>query len=125
MTRFTSIANAEDITSGSMKQITFEGTEVIVANVGGEFFVLGSKCTCISHFAGHRHHAFDNSLAEGELTGSTVTCPIHGTIYDVRDGAPVRGPGEAPVSTYEVQNHNGDLRVATMTNAERCFWNAA
>ena len=124
--QFTSIANAHDIGPGDMKQITLDGgTDVVVANIGGEFFAFAGKCTCLSHFSNKQNNSGDTTLAAGKLEGSTVTCPTHGTIYDLRNGGPVKGPGEVPVNTYEVKNYRGELRIATMTDAERRFWNAA
>ena len=82
MTNFTSIANAEDVAPGTMKQITFDGTELTIANVDGEYFAFAGRCRCIAHFAGHRSPAPGSSLAEGKLTEFTVTCPVHGTIYE-------------------------------------------
>jgi len=89
---FTSIASAHDIAPGTMEQVTLEGTNVVVANVDGEFFAFGGKCICLSHFSHHRPEAGYISLADGELAGSRVACPVHGTVYYVRDGLPVKGP---------------------------------
>jgi nitrite reductase/ring-hydroxylating ferredoxin subunit len=41
-------------------------------------------------------------LNEGKLEGSTVTCPWHGTQYNVCTGAVLRGPATEPVKTYRV-----------------------
>ena len=122
---FTSFANAGDIEPGTMKCVALEGVDVVVANVNGEFFAFGGKCTCLSHFARYQREAGNTTLADGDLNGSTVTCGVHGTAYDVRDGLSVKGPGEAPVNTYEVKNYRGELRIANMTDSERRFWNAA
>ncbi len=123
--QFTSIASAQDIEPGTMKQVMLEGTNVVVANVDGEFFAFGGKCICLSHFSNHRQEGGGITLADGELAGSTIACPSHGTVYDVRDGCPIKGLGEVPVNTYEVKNYRGELRIATMTDSERRFWNAA
>ncbi len=50
------------------------------------------------------------------------TCPEHSTVYNVRTGKPLRGPGEIPLNTYEVQLDRGEIRVAVMADAERHFW---
>lgn len=42
------------------------------------------------------------SLADGELEGSVLTCPAHGSQFDVCTGARLRGPSDFPVRTYRV-----------------------
>lgn len=41
-------------------------------------------------------------LAEGGLEGSVVTCPWHGSQFDVCTGALLRGPATAPLATFAV-----------------------
>lgn len=65
--------------------------DVAVFNVAGNFCATQAKCT-------HR----GGPLNEGKLDGSTVTCPWHGTQYNVCTGAVLRGPAIEPVKTYRV-----------------------
>jgi nitrite reductase/ring-hydroxylating ferredoxin subunit len=65
--------------------------EVAVFNVGGSFCATQAQCT-------HRQ----GPLNEGTLVGSTVTCPWHGTQFNVCTGAVLRGPAKDPVKTYPV-----------------------
>jgi nitrite reductase/ring-hydroxylating ferredoxin subunit len=65
--------------------------DVAVFNVAGSFCATQVKCT-------HRQ----GPLNEGTLDGSTVTCPWHGSQFDVCTGAVLRGPAGAPLKTYRV-----------------------
>ena len=65
--------------------------ETAVFNVAGNFCATHAKCT-------HR----GGPLNEGELDGSTVTCPWHGAQFNVCTGAVLRGPATEPVKTYRV-----------------------
>lgn len=65
--------------------------DAAVFNVAGSFWATQDKCT-------HR----GGPLNEGTLDGSTVTCPWHGTQYDVCTGAVLRGPATEPVKTYRI-----------------------
>ena len=65
--------------------------DAAVFNVAGGFCATQAKCT-------HR----GGPLNEGKLNGSTVTCPWHGTQYNVCTGAVLRGPATEPVKTYPV-----------------------
>ena len=64
---------------------------VAVFNVGGRVCAAQAKCT-------HR----GGPLNEGKLDGSTVTCPWHGSQFDVCSGAVRRGPATDPLKTYPV-----------------------
>jgi nitrite reductase/ring-hydroxylating ferredoxin subunit len=65
--------------------------DVAVFNVDGGFCATQAKCT-------HRQ----GPLNEGTLDGSTVTCPWHGTQFNVCTGAVLRGPAKEPLKTYRV-----------------------
>jgi nitrite reductase/ring-hydroxylating ferredoxin subunit len=65
--------------------------DAAVFNVAGSFCATQAKCT-------HR----GGPLNEGTLNGSTVTCPWHGSQFNVCTGAVLRGPATEPVKTYRV-----------------------
>lgn len=59
-----------------MKKVVIEGRdEILVANVDGKFYAMRGVC---NHAGG--------PLAEGELEGRIVTCPWHGSKWDVTTG---------------------------------------
>jgi len=65
--------------------------DAAVFSVAGSFCATQAKCT-------HR----GGPLNEGALGGSTVTCPWHGSQFNVCTGAVLRGPATEPVKTYGV-----------------------
>ena len=70
---------------------------VAVFNVAGRLCAIQAACT---HKGG--------PLNEGGLNGSTVTCPWHGSQFDVCSGAVVRVPAREHVKTYRV-DVQGDI----------------
>jgi nitrite reductase/ring-hydroxylating ferredoxin subunit len=76
------------------------GTRIAIASVGDAFYVFGDTCT-------HR----GCSLAEGDLEATIVTCPCHGSQFDVTTGEVLRGPAREPVPSYPVRVESGVLRV--------------
>ena len=76
------------------------GDRVAIATVGDAFYAFGDTCTHLGC-----------SLAEGDLAGTIVTCPCHGSQFDVTSGDVVRGPAREPVRSYPVRLEGGALRV--------------
>jgi len=50
-----------------------------------------------------------SSLAEGEVAEGVVTCPRHGSQFDLRTGARVRGPADDPARTVPVVEEEGRI----------------
>ena len=100
MAEFEVLAGADDLNEGDMQAFDVRGTKIAVANIAGTFYAFGDTCT-------HR----GCSLAEGDLEETTVTCPCHGSEFDVRSGAVLRGPASEPVGTYEVREEGENLEI--------------
>jgi nitrite reductase/ring-hydroxylating ferredoxin subunit len=73
--------------------------DIAVFNVDGEFFAIDDVCP---HFAG--------SLSEGTVDGVTVSCPVHGWCFDLRDGHMPNG--RRSVVTFDVRVENEELFVS-------------
>src|SRR5436190_24029485 len=86
------IENAGDIAAGQMRVFDIAGIKVNIASVDGEFHAFDDTCT---------HRAC--SLAKGKLDGTTVTCPCHGSQFDVTTGEVLRGPAQQAVRSRLVQ----------------------
>lgn len=65
--------------------------DAAVFNVSGHLCATQAKCP---HQQG--------PLTEGHVTGSNVTCPWHGSQFDVCSGSVLRGPAVTPLQTYNV-----------------------
>jgi nitrite reductase/ring-hydroxylating ferredoxin subunit len=76
---------------GQTRLVHVDGQPVAVYNVAGTFYATQDACT----------HA-DGPLSEGDLDGQVITCPWHGSCFDVTNGAVVCGPATQPVKTYRV-----------------------
>lgn len=76
-----------EVPPGSMLLV---GT-VAVFKVDGAFCATQATCP-------HRQ----GPLNDGTLDGSTVTCPWHGSRFNVCTGAVLRGPATGPLKTYSV-----------------------
>ena len=94
------IENAGDIGSGEMRVFDLAGTKVNIASVDGQLYAFDDTCT---------HKAC--SLAKGRLDGTTVTCPCHGSQFDVTTGEVLRGPAQQAVRSRLVQIEGESLLV--------------
>ena len=91
---------ANELAPGQTKRVQVDGEDVAVYNVGGDFFATQEKCT---HVGG--------PLSEGPLTGNVVTCPWHGSCFDVTDGKVMCGPATQPLETYQVTRTGERVRI--------------
>jgi len=76
------------------------GGSIAVFRVGGRLHAVRDECP----------HA-GASLADGDLRGAIVTCPRHGSQFDVTTGARERGPSDFPIRTYRVVEDDGRTLV--------------
>ena len=79
MADFMAVAQVEDLKDGTMKMVTVDNREVLLSRIGGKFYAIGNRCP---HMGG--------DLSKGKLEGTVVTCPRHGSQFDVTDGHVVR-----------------------------------
>ena len=78
---FAKVAETSEIPVGKMKLVKSRNMEVLIANVNGTFYAIGNPCT---HKSGR--------LSEGSLEGKIVTCPSHGSKFDITTGKSIQGP---------------------------------
>lgn len=100
MSKFETVAGASEVAEGDLAAFDVRDERVAIANIGGAFHAFGDTCTHLQC-----------SLAEGELEGSVVTCPCHGSQFDVTSGAVLRGPAQQPVRSFAVRVEDDALRV--------------
>ncbi len=79
---FVPVLDVTDLQGDELRRVDVGGVPVLLArSQGGEVCALANTCT---HLGG--------PLAEGSREGDTVTCPWHGSRFDLRSGAVVGGP---------------------------------
>jgi nitrite reductase/ring-hydroxylating ferredoxin subunit len=82
----------DEVEQGKMKGVEAGGKEVLIANVGGNFYAIGNRCTHMGCM-----------LSDGELTGEDASCPCHGSKFNVRTGTVMKGPAKKPEPVFEVK----------------------
>ena len=70
------VGKTSDIPEGKITHITAGGKEILVANVNGSYYATNNICT----------HAGAELNDGGELNGKELTCPWHGSKWDITTG---------------------------------------
>lgn len=78
---FDKVGELSEVPAGKMKMFKVGEKEYLVANVNGNYYAIGNRCT----------HA-NADLSQGSLEGKIVTCPKHKSKFDVTTGKVVSGP---------------------------------
>lgn len=73
---------------------------IAVYRVDGRFCAVADRCP----------HA-GAVLSTGEVEGTVVTCPNHGSQFDVTTGERVRGPADLEIATYNLVQEGGQVFV--------------
>ena len=79
MADFIEVGKTNDLTDGTMKRVYMEGKDILLARVDGKYYAAAGRCPHMRAF-----------LSRGKLKGTVVTCPMHGSRFDLKDGKVVR-----------------------------------
>lgn len=94
------VTQVGQVAPGTGIVVDVQGTAIALFNVGGTIYATANACT---HMGG--------PLGKGRLEDRTVTCPWHGSQFDVTSGQVLRGPARKPVATYPVRVQGDDVFV--------------
>lgn len=94
------VGGAADVAPGTGLVVEAAGKTLAIFNLNGTFYALDNTCT---HMGG--------PLGEGHVVGNVVTCPWHGSKFDITTGAVVGPPARRPVGRYRVSVKNGEVMV--------------
>jgi len=94
------LASVKEVVEGRPFCATVGDAKLAVFFVDGRYYATDNLCT---HAGG--------PICQGSLEGDTVTCPWHGTRYDVKTGKVRRGPAELDLKTYPLEVINGEIRL--------------
>ena len=78
---FVKVGELSEVPVGRMKMFKVGEKEYLVANVNGNYYAIGNRCT----------HA-NADFSQGSLEGNIVTCPKHKSKFDVTTGKVISGP---------------------------------
>ncbi len=95
------LAGVEEVPIGTMQLVWVGGAEpVLVVNSGGQLHALQGTCS---------HEYFE--LDKGFLTGSSVTCALHLSRFDLATGEPLDPPADLPLAVYPALVEDGRIVI--------------
>ena len=89
---FTPILPAAELPEETPTKAALGPTNLVLVRRGDVVFALKATCT---HAGG--------PLAEGTLKGNTITCPWHGSVFRLSDGAVRHGPAQTREIAYRAR----------------------
>ena len=73
---------------------------MLLANVGGTIYACDNLCT----------HALA-PLADGDMDGEQVECPLHGSVFNVTTGEVIDPPAMESLKVFQVRIEGQDILV--------------
>ena len=84
-----------------MRRVEVDGVPVVLSrSKSGEVCAIADTCT---HMGA--------PLVAGDREGDVVTCPWHGSQFDLRSGEVLRGPASTPQQRFEARVRDGWVEV--------------
>lgn len=99
-TEWTDVIAEADLEPDTPTQVHAAGNPVMLLLTKGELFAMGDRCT-------HR----GAPLHEGGFADGCITCPWHGSTFQVSDGQVLRGPATRSQPVYETRTRYGSVQV--------------
>jgi nitrite reductase/ring-hydroxylating ferredoxin subunit len=95
------VLDEEELQGDELRRVDVDGEPALVSRTrNGAICAIAARC---SHLGG--------PLDEGERNGNVVTCPWHGSQFDLCTGDVVEGPAVFPQPVYETRVRSGRVEL--------------
>jgi len=81
-----------------------DGTQILLYRADERIFAIGNRCS-------HQGAPLDRGAVKVLDAQATVTCPAHGSVFRLTDGAVVRAPAPRPVPAFECRVVDGTIEL--------------
>ncbi|MBW8057571.1 MAG: non-heme iron oxygenase ferredoxin subunit [candidate division NC10 bacterium] len=100
MAKFVKVATTSDLAPGQAKKVEVDGKVIALFNLEGHYYSIDNACP-------HR----GGPLSQGPVEGEVVTCPWHGSKFNVTSGDVLTPPAGNGVSSYRVRVSGSDVEI--------------
>ena len=101
------VANAGEFKDGEMKQISANGTEILLARVKGNYHAVAAHCT---HYGA--------PLVDGVINGDRIVCPWHHACFNVTSGDFEEPPALDSLPCFPARVEKGKVLVRIPEDAK-------
>ena len=99
MPKWSKIGSVANYQKSNQWLIEINNRPVALFRYNNEYYAIKNSCA---------HQGYP--LAEGNLKDCMIECPLHGWVYDIRDGDCLSLPNKK-IMTYKVRQNNNDLEI--------------
>ena len=97
---WTAVLAEHELAEGRLTRVDVRGIGVVLVRRGRRIFAMADSC---AHLGG--------PLSEGSYDGRAITCPWHGSTFELDDGRVLRGPATYPQPCYATRVVDGQIEV--------------
>jgi len=107
---WTAVLPLASLADGRPERVLVDGVDVLVVRDAERLFAIGNRCT---------HQGAPLSKGRVTFSGSiaSVTCPVHGSTFDLITGKVMRAPATLPEPAYDVRVNEGVVEVRERAEA--------
>jgi nitrite reductase/ring-hydroxylating ferredoxin subunit len=91
---------AAEIEEKSFRCLQVAGIDVVICRFRDTIYALEDRCS-------HALASFD----KGRMRGYRLLCPVHGAMFDVRDGSALSLPAKKPVRSFPIRVVDGTVEI--------------
>jgi nitrite reductase/ring-hydroxylating ferredoxin subunit len=101
---WTAVMASEDLREARPTRRDVDGAAVMLYRTRDRLFAVGSRCS-------HQGAPLDRGVVRVGGSEASVTCPAHGSVFRLSDGAVLRAPAQDPIPAFEVRIVEGTIEL--------------
>ena len=104
MSAWTHAITDADLPEGKATRVATDLGDLVLYRSDEKLFAIALRCS-------HQGAPLDKGPVKIQSSLQTVTCPAHGSLFDLATGKVMRGPATKPVAAYETRVSDGAVEV--------------
>ena len=104
------VASSEELSDGKSVRTPTDDGPVMLYKSGESLFAISNQCT-------HQGAPLDKGIVKIAGSVHSVTCPAHGSTFNLDNGKVMRPPAAKPIPVYDVKIEDGRVFVRPRSEA--------